>query len=102
MNLSAWQEIVGFLIERSPPSNGHLGASPRRGRAILPTESWCNPTASLRGDGLRAAEIEFRRLFRLARVHLNGKRHASRAFQEDGFVLDPVRAKDEVGKGLVR
>ena len=57
-----------------------------------------SPTASLRGDGFRAVEIEFRRLFRLARMNLNGERHAGRAFQEDHFVLNPVGAKDEIGE----
>src|SRR5580698_612397 len=59
------------------------------------------PAASLRGDRLRAVEVEFRRLFGLSGVNLNGERHAGRALQEQGFVLDPVSAEDEVGEGSV-
>src|SRR5215468_5277714 len=71
---------------------GRAGARP--GLIGLPL----SPAASLWGDGFRAVEIEFGRLFRLSGVNLNGERHASRAFQEDRFVLDPVWAKDEVGE----
>jgi hypothetical protein len=57
--------------------------------------------ASLWRDGFRAVEVEFRGLLRLSRMNLNGERHTCRALKEDRFVLDPVGAKDEVGKGLV-
>src|ERR1700691_4281942 len=60
-----------------------------------------SPTASLRSDGFRAVEIEFRRLFCLSRMNLNGERHASRAFEEECFVLSPIGAKDKVGERSV-
>src|SRR5580700_7624908 len=100
----AWQEIVRFSCLASRPSTARIG------RASEAPSHLCNrvhmirllsPTASLRGDGFSAMEIELRRLFRLARMNLNGERHASRAFQEDRFVLDPVGAKDEVGERSV-
>ena len=98
------KKLSVFLIERPGPQQRELTA-PRKRRAISATESNTirlpSPTASLRGDGFRAMEIEFRRLFRLSRMNLNGERHASRAFQEDRFVLDPVGAKDEVGERSV-
>src|SRR5271165_2991359 len=80
-----------------------MAASPAsiRWRTFSASRIFNAATASVRGERLRAGEVELDRLPGLAGTDVDGERRAGRTLEEDCFVLDALGAEHEAGERLV-